>query len=404
MIDYILSSDSAFKNLSILIDIDGIIAQTDLAENSSKKILFADNSIELRLLFESHIRDRYDNTNCLSFIIVYQSPDATLPFDIERKCRYRSITVAALFPFLDTEVIRDLSPHQYQILFEKAELSRTASSQALSKNETAAFVIKAIYSTDIASVYEKEQLIRFLIDLHVSGESLSPALEEHILSSFNDRFIPQAQLHELLVDRPHFFDWLGLRLEEFLHTLPANDSKSDEYIDFSHPDLSMKIYHLITNGYMPKPTLPGQLLDIELEPNDQWVLLLYPHTSHITQEKETSPAQDDPDIVRQLESLKSLADVDQESFLMKTRKTMESIVNDLLSNAGQEVSSYTLFEKLKYLEDHNRLPKTTATFFHTIRKLGNLGAHEAKEIRLSGSEIETVLSMLSYIIQWHKSK
>lgn len=302
-------------------------------------------------------------------------------------------------------MIHDLSPHHYQILLEKAELSRTASSQALSKNETAAFVIKALYGTDIAAVHDKEQLIRFLIDLHVSGESLSPALEEHILSSFGDRFIPRAQLHELIVDASAFFDWLSSRLEEFLHTLPANDSKSGEYIDFSHSDLSMKIYHLITNGYMPKPTLPGQLLDIELEPDDQWVLLLYPHTHQSAQTDDSSPAQDDPEITGQLEKLKSLADVDQESFLMKTRKTMESIVNDLLSDteSAQEASSYTLFEKLKYLEDHNRLPKTTATFFHTIRKLGNLGAHEAKEIRLSDSEIDTVLSMLSYIIRWHKN-
>lgn len=35
MLDYILSSDSTFQNLSILIDIDGIIAQTDSTENNS---------------------------------------------------------------------------------------------------------------------------------------------------------------------------------------------------------------------------------------------------------------------------------------------------------------------------------------------------------------------------------
>ena len=127
----------------------------------------------------------------------------------------------------------------------------------------------------------------------------------------------------------------------------------------------MKIYHLIANRFLSRPEIPEQL-----------------------------------------EKLKSLADVDQESFLMKTRKTMEAIVNELLSDAdaSQEVSSYTLFEKLKYLEDHNRLPKTTATFFHTIRKLGNLGAHEAKDIRLSDSEIDTILSMLAYVMRWHKNQ
>jgi hypothetical protein len=287
---------------------------------------------------------------------------------------------------------------------EKTNLSASDSSHPLSKKETAAFVVQTLYGTDITHVHASEQLIRFLIDLHTSGESLSPAFVDQLLSFFDDRFFPQAQLHELLIDASAFFNWLSTRLEEFLHTLPAHDSKSGEFINFSHPDLSMKMYHLIAKGCMPKPTLPEQLLDIELESDDQWVLLLYPHTSHITQEKESTAAQDDPEIAGQLEKLKSLADVDQESFLMKTRKTMESIVNDLLSDAGQETASYTLFEKLKYLEDHNRLPKTTATFFHTIRKLGNLGAHEAKEIRLSDSEIDTVLSMLSYVMRWHKNK
>jgi hypothetical protein len=288
------------------------------------------------------------------------------------------------------------------VLLEKTERAGTISSQPLSKDETADFVIQAIYGTDIAAVHEKEQLIRFLIDLHVSGESLSPHLKEQILSTLGDRFFPQAQLHELLIDASAFFNWLSTRLEEFLHTLSSSNSGTGNKINFSHPDLSMKIYHLIADEHVPPPALPDHVLDSELESEDQWVVLLYPQTPHRAHTKDYSSEEDDPEIARQLENLKSLAEVDQESFLMKTRKTMESIVNDLLSDTDRHVSSYTLFEKLKYLEDHNRLSKTTATFFHTIRKLGNLGAHEAKEIRLSESEIETILSMLSYILRRHK--
>lgn len=404
MIDYIVSADSTYQNLSILIDIDGIIAQTGTAENSTIMAFFADNSIELRLLFESHIRDRCEDPNALPFIIVYHSPEAILPYDIARKCRYRSMSLASLFPSLDTELIRGLTPHWYQVLMEKTEQTRTISSHPLSKDETADFVIQAIYGTDIATVDQKEQLIRFLIDLHVSGESLSPALEEHLLSTFGDRFFPGTQLHTFLDDAPAFFDWLSSRLEEFLHTLPSRDSRSDAYVNFSHPDLSMKIYHLIAGEHMPTPALPDHMLDSELEPKDQWVVLFYPHTAQRAQAKDSSSAEDDPEIDRQLENLKNLADVDQESFLIKTRKTMETIVNELLSDTGQEAFFSTLYEKLKYLEDHNRLPKTTATFFHTIRKLGNIGAHESKEIRLSESEIETILSMLSYVMRWYSNK
>lgn len=401
MLDHILSADSTFQNLSILIDIDGIINQDNSAENCSKTALFADNPIRFRLLFEYYLRDQEEGSSSNPFIIVYHSQDATLPYDIEKKCRHRSITLSTLFPSLDVDVIRNLSPYSYQVLLDKTERSGSASSKPLSKNETAAFVIQSLYGTDIAAVYEKEQLMRLLIDLHISGEALSSYLVEHLLSIFGDRFIPRTQLHELLLDTSHFFDWLSSRLEEFLHTLPNHDSVG-KYINFSHSDLSMKIYNLIAGEYLPLPPPPKQLHEIELETEDQWVLLLYPHGAPV---KDASTAQDDPEISGHLDKLKSLADVDQESFLMKTRKTMETIVNDLLSDAGscQEVTSYTLFEKLKYLEDHNRLPKTTATFFHTIRKLGNLGAHEAKEIRLSDSEIETILSMLSYVMRWHKN-
>ena len=139
------------------------------------------------------------------------------------------------------------------------------------------------------------------------------------------------------------------------------------------------------------------------------MFVLYPHDTQFVQGKSqpapTGPiATDvDPDIAAHLEKLKTLADEDQELFLMKTRKTMDSIVNDLLRNTAQDVSSSTLFEKLNYLEDHNLLPKTTATFFHAIRKLGNLGAHESKGIHLTNSEIDTILSMLSYVLQWHKN-
>jgi hypothetical protein len=401
MIDYLLSADDTFTNLSLLIDSDGIISQKDPLENNFKTALFAENPIELRILYESHLRDTDYSSSTPPYIIVYHRSDEAIPYDIEKKCQYTSISLSSLFPLLDADIIRGLSTRRYKLLLEKYR-RLTTTTQPLSREGTTTFVIQALFGTDITHVQEIEQFIRLLIDIHLTGEPLSPALVDQLLSFFDDRFFLHSQLKDLLSDSSAFFAWLSKRLEEFLHTLPDPDSRTGNKINFSHNDLSMKIYYLIANGNMPKPLLPDKLLDAELVPTDQWVLLLAPHTSHSTQEKDSFAAQDDPEITDQLEKLKSLADVDQESFLMKTRKTMESIVNELLANSGPEVSSYTLFEKLKYLEDHNRLPKTTATFFHTIRKLGNLGAHEAREIRLSDSEIDTILSMLAYVMRWHK--
>lgn len=79
----------------------------------ARAALFAENPVELRLLFESHIRDRGDSSSLLAYILVYHNSDDTLPYDIEKKCRYRSITLSALFPLLDEDVIRDLSMKIY---------------------------------------------------------------------------------------------------------------------------------------------------------------------------------------------------------------------------------------------------------------------------------------------------
>jgi hypothetical protein len=79
------------------------------------------------------------------------------------------------------------------------------------------------------------------------------------------------------------------------------------------------------------------------------------------------------------------------------------ISNERLSTLSGHPYLPSLFEKLKYLEEQNNIPKTTATLFHTIRKLGNLGAHETNTVSLSDSEIDTILAMLSNSLQWHKN-
>jgi hypothetical protein len=161
----------------------------------------------------------------------------------------------------------------------------------------------------------------------------------------------------------------------------------------------MKIFHLISQGFVTKTELPDTIHESDLTDEDRWLLLLSPPVEIAEQPLESYA---DPDIQAQITNLKDIASVDQESFLVKTRKIMETVVKDRLSYLSVDTYLPSLFDKLKYLEEHNYIPKTTATFFHTIRKLGNLGAHESNSILLTDAEVETILAMLSYILRWHK--
>ena len=84
---------------------------------------------------------------------------------------------------------------------------------------------------------------------------------------------------------------------------------------------------------------------------------------------------------------------DEESCLIKLRKTLEMICND------QNADGNNLLEKIINISEKGILPITLKSASTIIRKLGNIGAHES-DININSSEIECVIELVEYIIQY----
>ncbi|MBA7710683.1 hypothetical protein ES703_119628 [subsurface metagenome] len=67
-------------------------------------------------------------------------------------------------------------------------------------------------------------------------------------------------------------------------------------------------------------------------------------------------------------------------------------------------NTLALYDKLKALEGKHVLPKATATFFHTLRILGNIGAHDTRRLELSQSEIDTILGLITRVLEWYQER
>lgn len=84
---------------------------------------------------------------------------------------------------------------------------------------------------------------------------------------------------------------------------------------------------------------------------------------------------------------------DEESCLIKLRKTLEMICND------QNADGNNLLEKITNISENGIIPVTLTSASTIIRKLGNIGVHES-DININSNEIKCVIELVEYIIQY----
>lgn len=84
---------------------------------------------------------------------------------------------------------------------------------------------------------------------------------------------------------------------------------------------------------------------------------------------------------------------DEESCLIKLRKTLEMLCID------QKAEGSNLYEKISYLSEKNILPATLNSASTLTRKLGNIGAHEAN-LEINSTELKSVIDLVEYIIEY----
>lgn len=98
-------------------------------------------------------------------------------------------------------------------------------------------------------------------------------------------------------------------------------------------------------------------------------------------------------ILHNLEKSYELKNIDEESCLVKLRKTLEIICNDKNANGPD------LYHKIANLSERGILPNTLNSASTITRKLGNIGAHEDL-IDISSVDLKIVIELVEYIIQY----
>lgn len=117
---------------------------------------------------------------------------------------------------------------------------------------------------------------------------------------------------------------------------------------------------------------------------------VYPMPSNlISQKSDLIPH----DIINNFTRAINLKKYDEESCLIKLRKTLEMLCNN------QNAEGNNLYEKISYLSEKNILPATLNSASTLTRKLGNIGAHEPN-IEINSNELKIAIDLVEYIIEY----
>ncbi len=396
------------KKVTLIVDKDGIISLTHLGPaiaDFDYGIILFDNSLIFRQQYESKYRDKWDTgEKTQKLVILAKTTEAKIPYDIECNGDIIHFSLQDVFKKLDTDVLREFSSDFYTRAFD-IEHSLEEQTAILTKDQTIEYICRYVWGFDPMTISDLEKLISVLIDLHLSVNEVPDIITEHLILCCSDKVPAEIDIKSLIKAKTRFFEWLRIEWHSYLKNKLHLGQQS--ILDFSHTALKIKIIHLISESILSAIELPddqSQTID-ELSKEDSWILLGIRQKDIPVQLTEVAQYRIvDKRLKKDFESLQSLSGIDIESFLVKTRKIAESIINDLCIQTKNIEKSLSLYEKLKALESRNILPKTTSTFFHTLRILGNIGAHETKRLELSQAEIDTILGLVTRILEWYQEQ
>ncbi len=396
------------KNIALVIDRSSVVTHSaleDAADNLGYSIVALDNYQSFRIQYESEYRNKWDRGESTEKLLILAAENrSVIPYDIEFKSHVIEFTLDSIFKKLNIAVLEEISPVFYPKAYD-VERSLEEQSGRLSKKQTIDYLCRFVWGFDPLAVTSIEMLISLMVDIFLSENKMPDIITDHIVNQYTKMIPDGVDFRSWFGSQNSFLGWLRSEWDKYLkNKLDLGEAGS---IDFSHSNLKIKSIQLMSQSILSKIELPDDKTQIleKLSKEDSWLLL------GISEKKVTRKTTEvinldkfDKNIQKDLETLRSLSTIDVDSFLVKTRKTVESVVNDLYASTKNPDTSLALYDKLKVLEATRILPRTTATFFHTLRILGNIGAHDTKRLELSQAEIETILGLVTRVLEWYQER
>lgn len=249
----------------VVSDPDGIVRNEQILGRLHAKgfeTLFFDEPLAFRYEYESRIRRAWERGDRTPVIVLFDDRtdgfDA-LPSDLLLAANRKEFGLAELFPRLDSGVLAQLPPNDWETLNDHAEKHPD---KTFWSGETEELALRLCYRLVPEVIDSAAEFVRRLIEVHREGIALPTVLAD--------------RLEKMLMDRPEFADWPVRKLAEdsshfwgFVHerwkryvTLQADLEKELPPVAIAGPDLPFD--DPVLRGYVEASFEEGLLEAVEV--------------------------------------------------------------------------------------------------------------------------------------------
>lgn len=241
--------EKVINGIILLSDPDRLLSNEKVLftlEKNNYKIIYYKDPILFRYEYEEQYRIPIIEGNPPDYrLIIYHEDEVeNLPFDIQKEGHSISLSLSQFFPGLDMKVIRELDVTQREELF-----SIHSSSDYLGERATVEYMLKKLFKIDTSIIKTPLDLFIYLIRRHYKEESITPLIDEYLLTLFlenhNFQSIP---VREILSSKEEFFKYLQKEWKIFIESHVNKGISSS--VPFNNKDIKVYIDDLFIEGLL----------------------------------------------------------------------------------------------------------------------------------------------------------
>ena len=244
-------------------DPDGLLREPMFLKRVEERgfiVVFFEDSLSFRVEYETRIRRRWDAGEKVEAVVSFEPGEhdfETLPVDVLARARQVRLHLKDVFPRLSYDVIRQLEPSFYELLYAAYE---TAAVQPLGEAMTKDFVLRHLFAVDGNLIASEASLLSFLCRLHYAQLVLPEVLVLHLERTLQPRF-PAWSVGRMLRDRAVFLAFLQERWPIFVKESDGGRALVEEEgetmriagprrLPFEHHDVRIFIDNFFADGLL----------------------------------------------------------------------------------------------------------------------------------------------------------
>ncbi len=358
-------------DLIILHDPDNLLLEEELLKELENRMLRTINyrdPIELYYHFEVEHRIPRDENVTPEYRLLIRLEDCdckALPYAIVKEGEYATLSLFYFFPKLDTQVVKELTASQREILYR---VYRGYSGQTLGSNVTKEYIIKNVFKIDPTMLNTVPELFHYLIKRHYTQEIYPSVLDMYMIDIFSrNKEFNDIPVKDLITNRTEFFKYMQDEWVKYIASF--SEATASTIVPFEHNDIRVYVDNLFVEGLMKPIEVTGAdsvrgwaqvgvLVDGNLR-NKERTLRLFENIKGEAPQRQCSSSEWFKFAERWAEFLKTLYSLDE-----KLDSDNVSFVEDFHTRLEEQFETWML-EKYSSIFSLSYLPQPK-TVFHVL--------------------------------------